>query len=71
MFDNQRDGYQDRRPAKREEKPVFHINPEIIVALNCEMADRISQFIISQSKVPPEIFSFAKTLESEVKAYRR
>ena len=51
-------------------KPVFTINPSIIVTMNDEMAremiDFFNQIIEEKNTIPPAIFAFKQTLQKDL-----
>lgn len=53
-------------------KPVFSINPQIIMTMNDEMARQIVEFfdsIVEERKViPPAIYAFKQTLQKDLAA---
>jgi hypothetical protein len=63
---DQRD-QRDRRD--RENKPVFAINPPIILTMNDEMAEILVEFlegVAAKNAVPPVVHAFMKTLQSHL-----
>jgi len=53
-----------------EQKPVFSINPPIILTMNDEMARQIVEclegFVRDGAKIPPAVFAFKQTLKADL-----
>lgn len=55
-----------------EPKPVFAINPPIIVTMNDEMANQLVNFLEDVARerqsIPPAIYAFKQTLQKDLAA---
>ena len=64
---DQRDQRDHRKTDER--KPVFAINPPIILTMNDEMAETLVEFlkgVAERNAIPPVVHAFMKTLESQL-----
>jgi hypothetical protein len=61
------------KPEPRESRPVFMVNPPIILTLNDDMAADLAAYLRSTSatgQMPSHIYAFMRQLENDLAAAR-
>lgn len=60
----------DRYPERYSPKPIFFVNPPIVVTMNEEMAHQIVEFleyaIRNGEQMPPSVYAFKNTLQRDL-----